>query len=200
MRIDLDKLKSTNPRLYRTVTKKLDLGKAFGEQEVDAGSYSDYTRGELTAWLAAQKTVQPKVVELPPPAPVEKPAEPEDDSELRQRAVDEAEGTARIEFYVREGRLEDNSANGALIIEYIKAHGGRWTAAIVDAAIKALGNQLIWKPKVVEPAPSAPLAASPEPVEARTLKDGSKQLALDVVPNRTHTTEQLRDWLSRTRK
>jgi hypothetical protein len=47
----------------------------------------------------------------------------------------------------------------------------------------------------------APATPTPQPAEpVVTLSDGSQPLPLGTVPSNKHTTEQLKDWLARTRK
>jgi hypothetical protein len=188
-----------------------DLGcKAEGEVDIDFHKLSQFTRGELFGWLAAYtaniqakqpEPAPPPVVELPRPVPV-KPVE-EDDSDLRQRALDEAEGKARVEYYIHEEGLEDNLANGQIIIDFIKAHGGRWTAAVVDKAIAAKGDRLVWRRKAVElakPEPAKPAPAEPAEVLG-TLPNGERQLPLNADDRtmRAASVTQLKDYLARTR-
>src|SRR5258707_7103469 len=116
----MDALKDSMPRTYRTVVHHLDLYQPIGELDIDLNDarLGSYTCGELIGFAAAQKAKQPEPV-APPPAPEPpKPAEPEDDSELRERAVDEAEGLARVEYYVGLG-LIDTPGNGGLLLNFV---------------------------------------------------------------------------------
>src|ERR1700722_6838640 len=122
--INMDALKESSPRTYRTVIKSLDLRETFGQVDIDLGKLSQFNRGELFGWLAAYNAKlpnQPAAAPLPlPSAAVEKPAEPEDDSALRQRALDEAEGLARVEHYVKSG-LIDTPQNGRLLLDFVNS-------------------------------------------------------------------------------
>jgi hypothetical protein len=117
---------------------------------------------------------------------------------LREQAVNETEALLRIEHYVREEGLVDTPKNGTLITNFVASNGGRWSASIVDLAIVALKAKLVWRENVVEPAPSAPPAPQPAPVEL--LPNGEPRLPFDVVPNKSHSAAQLKDYLVRVRK
>jgi hypothetical protein len=188
------------------VVKDLGLHKTSGQVDIDLHKLNQFTRGEIFGWLAAfnaKLPPPPEEVEKPeskPTAPVEKPAEPEDDSELRERAVDEAEGLQRIEHYVKLG-LIDTPENGTLLLNFVNSTAkGRWSAAIVDAAVVALKGKLTWRKKEESAAPTQPAPQEPaaEPVEVLgNLPSGEPRLPLDVVPSKHHSAAQLRDYLAR---
>jgi hypothetical protein len=155
---------------------------------------------------AAAEEARRKAAAAPPPPPPAR-AEPqismaeleaEQQADLK-RAADQARAVNRLNEYAAVG-LEDTQANAELIKNFVENSPakGYWSFEIVEVAIKTLGNRLTWKPKVVETPPAPPQ----EPVEVLlgTLKDGSKQLPLDAVPNNHHTKDQLTDWLARTRE
>jgi len=206
MRINFDKLKEKSPRTARTIARDLDLYKPSGEIEIELNDarLGFFTRGELTAFSAAQEAQRvPDIAApkpAPPPAPVEKKKPEEDDSELRERAVDEAEGLLRVEHYVKLG-LIDTPENGKLLLDFVNSTArGRWSASVVDKAIQSLGNKLTWKPKVVETPPAPPAPATPQPAPVEVLPNGEPRLPLGTAPTHKHSVAQLRDLDQRTRR
>src|SRR5258708_32093244 len=180
--IDMDALRKSAPRLYRTVTKLCDLREPSGMQEINILRLPDFTRGEMFGWLAAQ-VLEPDVA-----APEVKPAastpavvwhkEPESIREaldvskneerrrLEQQARDEDAFEARLREYERAG-LEPTSENADKIMAFIKDHPqlkGYYSVQAADVAVAWLGpkgsNVLTSKPKEA-PAPPPP----PDPLE-----------------------------------
>lgn len=206
--IDMDALKESAPRMYRTIVAKLDLSQGFGVQEIDLNRYSDFTRGELTAWLAAQKTV----AKVEPPATPVKPVEQEPQIDVAQMDAEFQRGiktqadaklaTDRIEQYAVEQGLARTPENVAKIQLWLDSNvRGYWSTAGVDAAIQNLGargtNVLTWEQKVVAPAPEP---ESTEPVEVLSLlPDGRMQIPLETTPAvlRKASKDQAKDWLKR---
>ncbi len=182
--IDMDALRRSAPRLYRTVTKLCGLREPSGKHEINILRLPDFTRGEMFGWLAAQvlePVVEPAaavVVKPAAPAPVEPPKpEPQVDIAAHAREVvareeaelkrlkDESRGIARLQQYSDEQGLEETPENLAAVQTFINEKvRGYWSQEIVDATIQNLGprgtNVLTWKPKTA-PAPPPPTPAEP---------------------------------------
>jgi hypothetical protein len=211
MIVNMDLLRKNLPRTYRTVCRDLDLFLPSDELDIDLNDarLGSYTRGELTGWsLAQKKAQQPEIVEPPKAMEPPKPAEPlppqidfkellkEEAADL-QRAADTAGAKNRLQQLADEEGLEESDANVAAIKQFLQQHArGYLSEEGVNAAYANLGprgqNILTFRVQ------AAALSPAPEPVEVLgTLKDGSKQLPLDTVPNKHHTTAQLKDYLAR---
>ena len=204
------------PRLYRTVSKA--FGYTSGTYAVDLAKLSDFTRGELSAWIRTQREKKPQA-----PQPVAEPVAPvvvkreepevirelmdvsknEERRRVEQQARDEDAFEARLEEWGRSG-LETTQENANAIVDWIKQHPqlkGYFSAQAVDLAVAWLGpkgsNFLTWTPKT---APAPPPSEPAEPQEILgALPDGSTQLPLDVdrFTLSRATKDQARDWLKR---
>lgn len=210
--INFDDLSDSFPRLYRTVSKA--FGYTSGTYAVDISKLSDFTRGELSAWLRTQREKEPPAPQpvVEPAAPVAaQPAEPAEEQidlaayerEQLQKAADQARGLARMEQYAVEQGLERAPQNAAAIQQWLDENlKGYMSEKGVDVAVQWLGpkgsNVLTWIPKTIEP-PPAP--AEPEPAEVLApLPNGEPRLPLDVPPTNKASKEQVKDWLVRTRE
>lgn len=215
--INFDDLRDSFPRLYRTVSKA--FGYASGTYAVDISKLSDFTRGELSAWLRTQQ-------EKKPPAPVVKPAEPvapvapvvkreepeaikdamdisknDERRRVEQQARDEDAFEARLEEWGRSG-LETTQENANAIVDWIKHHPqlkGYFSAQAADLAVAWLGqkgsNVLTWKPQVE--APQTP----PQPEEPQeVLADWQLPLDADERTMKRASTKALLDLIARRRK
>lgn len=211
LRLDLGKL---DYHLFQIASRA--SGKKTGIVEIDisdlaiasetkfklAQASMDLDAAEAAAARAAEAAKAP-----PPPPPAAeppKPAEPviswaETEEENRrdlQARGDAAAAKARLDQYVAEQNLEPSQHNLAVISEWLSKNvRGYFSAAGVDAAIANTRNQLTWKPKVVETPPA------PQPQESvevlGNLPNGEPRLPLDVVPNKSHSAAQLKDYLAR---
>src|SRR6266581_4043823 len=169
--VDMGALRESHPRLFRTVTKDLDLHETSGQVDIDLHKLSQFTRGEVFGWLtqyefnakAAKRAATPPPAPAEPPKPVE-PAEPQitmAEIEAEQRAdlkarADEAAAVARADQYVNEQGLEPSDHNANAIKTWIGHNWkGYFSSAGMDVAIANLGprgtNVLRWIPKTVEP-------------------------------------------------
>lgn len=215
-KIDMDALKKSAPRTYRTVIKELDLDfrYTFGEVDIDLLRLPQFTRGEMLGWLAAQVLVAAPVVKpAEPVAPVVvKREEPEaikdamdvskndERRRLEQQARDEESGLARLEQFCEEQGLERTPENAAKVQQWLDANvKGYWSQQGVDAAVLNLRNELTWAPKTVEappaPEPDAPtevLADWQLPIDAdeRMMRKASTKALLDLNQRRRKLTNQ----------
>jgi hypothetical protein len=211
MIIDLvrfDDLRDSFPRLFRTVSKV--FGYTSGTYAVDLTKLSDFTRGELSAWIRTQREKKP-----PAPAPVVEPAaqpEPQPDmtevlkeeQAARQKIADLTRAEQRLEQYAVEQGLERTHANAQAVADFIDASPakGYWSREIIDAAIANRGprgtNVLTWKPKE---APAPPPPAEPQEVlqdwqlpldaDERTMKNASVRALQDLIARRRKATNQM---------
>src|SRR6266542_114886 len=69
--VDMDVLRASHPRLFRTVTKDLDLHETSGQVDIDLHKLSQFTRGEVFGWLTQYEfnAKAAKRAATPPPAP-----------------------------------------------------------------------------------------------------------------------------------
>ncbi len=217
--VSFDDLRDSFPRLYRTVSKF--FGYTSGTYAVDLAKLSDFTRGELSAWIRTQREKKP-----PAPQPVAEPVapvvvkreEPEVIRELMdvskneerrrvallldQQARDEDAFEARLEEWGRSG-LETTQENANAIVDWIKQNPqlkGYFSAQAADLAVAWLGpkgsNALTWKPQAEVP----PLVESAEPTEIlEPLPNREPRLPLDVdnATLRRASKEQAKDYLAR---
>jgi hypothetical protein len=197
MKVNMDTLRESHPRLYRTVVKyHFNLRETSGEQEIDESRLSEFTRGELLDWRSAQPALQ-SAEPLPPQIDL--------DAEFKadlQRAADEARGLARLEQYCVEQGLERTPANAKAVQDFIDSSPvkGYWSREIVDAAIQNLGpkgsNVLTWTPQALQPPP----APTPAPV-VEYLPNGEPRLPLDIDERsmKSSSVPQLKDLVERRR-
>jgi hypothetical protein len=214
--VSFDDLGDSFPRLYRTVSKF--FGYTSGTYAVDISKLSDFTRGELSAWLKTQrekKPPAPPVVE--PAAPVVKPVAPvepeaikdamdvsknEERNRVAQQARDEDAFEERLREYERAG-LEPTPENADKIVAFIKDHPqlkGYYSAQAADVAVAWLGpkgsNALTWKPQVE--------AKPPEPAEPAESQESLEpwQLRIDASEPemKNASVRALQDLIARRRK
>jgi hypothetical protein len=198
MLVDMDTLRETHPRLYRTVVKyHFNLRETFGEQEIDESRLSEFTRGELRDWLSSQ------------PAPIQ-PAEPlppqlDLDAEFKadlQKAVDQQQGIDRLQRFADEDGLEPSPETAQIVQEFLDRElKGYWSEKGVELAILNNGprgtNRLKFRLNVAPPPP-----APAQPVEALgTLRNGEPRLPLDIDERsmKSSSVPQLKDLVERRR-
>jgi hypothetical protein len=187
MRIDLDKLATKFPALYKTAVRM--VGHDSGVRELNLDNFP-YPNHKYLVQCAAAEPLPDIAVKRAPPAIVPLPAlgDRDIDAELKadmERISEEAHAKNRLNEYASIGLL-DTQANANLIRDEINREGDSFSVEAVDKAIKNLGDKLAWRPEEKGEVLSV-------------LPDGTTQLPLDV-DNRTlqrASKEQARDYLKR---
>ena len=179
-RLDLDKLKTRFPALYKMAV--VVAGQTTGICEVDLTRFRKESHKFLQECAASEQHIDLEAIEQ------------EEQADLQRRA-DEAAATRRLDQYAAEQGLENTEANFALIKKFVAANTKTtyWSEQVVDLAIQSLRDQLSWKPKEMAPSPS------PEPEQQEVLE--SWQLPIDASERmmKASTTKALQDLIKRRR-